>query len=394
MSRNAWVRLLAQAVLLVAAAALGGVLAVSLGGGGGGGGGGAVPTATLGERAPQTQAVSGTLPQPAEAGAAAATSPSLADVVADVRRSVVVITAVSSASHGRGGEGTGLVVDQHGHILTNYHVVEGADDLMVRFYDGTTAVARLLGADQDNDLAVLQVLLQPQQLVPVRFADSSAVREGDSVFAIGNPFSFGFTVTRGIVSGLGRESSSNSSGRAIRGVIQTDAAVNPGNSGGPLFNLRGEVVGVNNAIHNPTGQRVWVGVGFAIPSNTAQRYLPDMIAGREIRHPQLGLSGLTLDDVNAPKAGLSVTRGAYVTAVVAGSAAERAGLRAAAGTAAAGSLPPSGDVVVSVNGTAVTSMQQLARLIDEHNIGDQVTLAVVRGGQRLSLTATLLEWRR
>ncbi len=225
----------------------------------------------------------------------------LPELVERVMPSVVAISTVSGSGIRQAqGLGTGVVVDKDGHILTNYHVVEGARDVRVEFSDGTVAQGTVIGSDPGNDLAIVRVDLPEDALTPATFADSDQVRPGESVFAIGNPFSQKFTVTSGIISAIERDSAGNSlSGRPVRGMLQTDTAVNPGNSGGPLFNAAGQVVGINTSIENPTGQRVFVGVGFAVSSNTAQRFLPDMIAGNPITHPQLGVAGATLNEINA-----------------------------------------------------------------------------------------------
>jgi S1-C subfamily serine protease len=174
-------------------------------------------------------------------------------------------------------------------------------------------------------------------------------------------------------------------------MLQTDTAVNPGNSGGPLFNAVGEVVGINTSIENPTGQRVFVGVGFAVSSNTAQRFLPDMIAGNPITHPQLGVAGATLNEINAEQAGVDVERGVYITTVSPGSAADEAGLRPAEPLTGA-ELPPGGDVVTKIDGEEVSTIQELARRVDQYKVGDEVTLTVVRDGSEIEVTATLREW--
>jgi S1-C subfamily serine protease len=257
--------------------------------------------------------------------------------------------------------------------------------------------AQLLGVDPANDLAVLKASFQPQRLVPARIGDSDTVRPGETVFAIGSPFSFDSSVTQGIVSGIGRETSASSTGRAIRGVIQTDAAVNPGNSGGPLFNTAGEVIGITSAIYNnnqePDGSpsRVFVGIGLAIPINMAMRFLPQLIAGEEIVHAQLGIAGITLSALNAADAKVEIERGVYVTGVGADSAADRAGL-IPSDRNDGGFLFAGGDVITAIDGVEVTSIEELARIVDGHDVGDEVTLSVFRDGLMLELVATLLEW--
>lgn len=318
----------------------------------------------------------------------------LPTLVDRVSSSVVAISTVSGTGTRQAtGLGTGVVIDKDGHILTNNHVIDGARQVSVEFKDGTVIPGTVIGTDPGNDLAVVRVNLSGDQLKPAKLGDSDKVRPGESVFAIGNPFSEKFSVTSGIISATDRDSTGNTStGRPVRGMLQTDAAVNPGNSGGPLFNAAGEVIGINTSIENPTGQRVFVGVGFAVSSNTAKRFLPDMIAGKPITHPQLGVSGATLNEVNAQQVGIDVKKGVYITSVTSGSAADRAGLRAASGTASNGALATGGDVITKFDGKEVTTIEQLARLVDQYKVGEQVKLTVIRGGSQIELTATLQEW--
>ena len=374
-----WMRPAALGVLLVAAMAVGALIATRTGGDQ------PASTATAAETARATRAL------PVSNAAIA----NLPDLVDRVKPSVVTInTVVTNRTGQRQGQGlgTGIVVDKQGHILTNYHVVDGANQVSVKFADGTMVGGRVIGSDPGNDLAVVRVEVPANVLQPARFADSDGVRVGEPVFAIGNPFSLEFTVTSGIVSGLNRQSEGGITGRPVRGVIQTDAAVNPGNSGGPLFDVDGNVIGVNASIENPTGQRVFVGIGFAIASNTAQRFLPDMIAGRPVTHPQLGVAGVTLNAVNAREAGVQTEKGVYLTTVNPGGAAERAGLRAAAAASATGVLPPGGDIVVAIDGKPMGSIEQLAKTIDGYRVGDTVKLTVIRGGNQIEVAATLREW--
>jgi S1-C subfamily serine protease len=319
----------------------------------------------------------------------------LPDLVDRVRPSVVAINTVVNGRSGQPqgqGLGTGIVVDTQGHILTNFHVIDGAGQVSVEFADGTMVPGKVIGQDQGNDLAIVQVDVPANALTPAKFADSDGVRVGEPVFAIGNPFSLEFSVSSGIVSGLNRQSEGGITGRPVRGVIQTDAAVNPGNSGGPLFDADGNVIGVNAAIENPTGQRVFVGIGFAISSNTVQRFLPDMIAGRPITHPQLGVAGVTLNAINAKEAGVAAQKGVYITNVSTGGAAEAAGLKGAAPAAGAGVLPPGGDVIVAIDGKPMTTIEQLAKTVDGYNVGDAVKLTVIRAGKQMDVNATLKEW--
>ena len=415
MRRSNWINAIAMGVLIVASMTLGGVLAVNVGGDSEDAApraavatataprptAAATPSSTPAPTATATATVATTEPtatptaQPAATVEAATTSEpateqtaalsDLPDLVERVMPSIVQIRV------DRTGTGSGIVIDRSGHILTNRHVVEGATRLVVELRDGTTATAEVTGMDAGNDLAVIRASLPADSLTPAVFGDSGAVRVGEPVFAIGNPFGLGFTVTSGIISGLGRESDGEPGGHSIRGVLQTDAAVNPGNSGGPLFNASGEVVGINTALENPYGQRVFVGVGYAVPSNTAQRFIPRMIAGEEIEHPQLGIAGIALNALTAEDAGVEVERGVYVTHVVPDSAADRAGLIAASLDDGSG-LERGGDVITAIDGVEVQDVQELARIIDSHEVGDQVTLTVVRDGESITIEAVLQAW--
>ena len=212
----------------------------------------------------------------------ASSSPSAADIYATVRPSVVEIDVVATVSSGRFGQsqqvqgtGSGIVIDTNGDILTNNHVVEGARTIQVVFSDGATVSATVVGTDAANDLAVIKVDPSAHTLVAATLGDSSAVRIGDSVLALGNPFDLSGSLTQGIVSGLDRTDTEDNS-TTLRGLIQTDAPVNPGNSGGPLLNAQGEVIGINTLIENPTGQSVNVGVAFAVSINQVKSELASL----------------------------------------------------------------------------------------------------------------------
>ncbi len=420
MRRSTWINTIGMAVIIVASMTLGGLLAVNVAGDGESGAPAttvAVATATPAERpAPAATAPPAPTPSPAATstptavpptatptatarpsatpeaaptptlvGDPAVALPDLPDLVDRVMPSIVQIRV------GASGTGSGMVIDRDGHILTNRHVIVNATSIVVELPDGTTATAEVMGSDAGNDLAVIRAELPAEALTPATFGDSGAVRVGEPVFAIGNPFGLGFTVTSGIISGLGRESDGEPGGHRIRGVLQTDAAVNPGNSGGPLFNADGEVIGINTALENPYGQRVFVGVGYAVPSNTALRFIPALIAGEEIEHPQLGIAGVGLDVISAEDAGVDNERGVYVTHVVPDSAADAAGL-VAASTPDGSGLERGGDVITAIDGIEVNDVQELARIIDSHDVGDTVTLTVVRDGQSITVEATLRAW--
>lgn len=322
-----------------------------------------------------------------------------ADIYEKLRPAVVKIIETSSGQLPFGqqsqGEGSGIVLDQQGHILTNYHVAGNATSLEVEFANGTTSAAHLVGSDPGDDLAVILVD-NAQNLTPATLGDSGAVRVGESVLAIGDPFQLEGTLTAGIVSGLGRTFNPANSTRPILNMIQTDAPVNPGNSGGPLLDCQGKVIGIVTALENPTGQSVNVGVAFAVPSNTAQRFMSEMIAGKTISHPWLGIAGRDLTPALAAQVDVSVTSGVYVVVVSPSSPAEKAGLHPAFASEneaqQSTSTPSGGDVITKVDGQAVTGIQQLAAYLDTKRVGDSVELSLVRDGNTQSVHATLAEW--
>jgi S1-C subfamily serine protease len=315
------------------------------------------------------------------------------EIYEQVRPAVVQITASAGRS---GGTGTGVVIDESGHILTNNHVVDGARTIEVRFADGSTTSATLVGTDPASDLAVVQV--DPSEAPEsALIGDSDAMRPGDTVLAIGNPFNLEGTITQGIVSALDRTYATGGSTRPLRGMIQTDAAINPGNSGGPLLNCKGEVIGINTLLENPTGENVNVGVAFAVAINTAKNSLSDMVSGETVSHPWLGIAGVDVTPALAEELGLNTASGVYVTVVSSGSPAADAGLEGAfaSQSQAAGSedVPPGGDVILSVDGEEVSSIEELAGYLDrEKRPGESVELAVVRNGETLTLSAELADW--
>ena len=294
-----------------------------------------------------------------------------------VRDSVVRITPSTGSPLG-GGLGSGVVIDVDGYIITNYHVVEGADDVTVTFSDGTTADGRVAGTDPGNDIALVKVEAGLEQLEPAALGDSDALDIGSPVAAIGNPFGLDGTFTTGVISGLDRTLPASANDRPIRGLIQTDAAVNPGNSGGALFNLEGEVIGINTAIEtNGTGG--FVGVAYAVPINTPKRFLTQLTAGETVDHPRLGISGEALTDEQAAQAG--VEYGVAVAAVGNGSAADEAGL--------IGSADGTGDIIVAIDGRPVDSVARLFARLDDYRVGDVVRLSVLRDSRKVEVTATL-----
>jgi S1-C subfamily serine protease len=327
-----------------------------------------------------------------------------ADIYEEVRPSVVEIDVVGTntgvfGSQPFSGTGSGIVLDNDGHILTNNHVIAEAASISVKFDDGSTADATLSGADAANDLAVIKVDPSSHDLSPATLGDSGKLRVGDPVLALGNPFNLEGSLTQGIVSALDRAYAEGSGTRPIRGMIQTDAAVNPGNSGGPLLNCQGEVIGVNTLLDNPTGDSVNVGVAFAVAINTAKSELDELQGGQVVQHAWLGIAGEDVTQTLAENLDLGANEGVYVTFVTPNSPADDAGLQGAYAsenqvpTDRLEQPPAGGDVIVSVDGEDVTGINQLATYLDQnHKPGDSVELAVVRDGDPLTVTATLATW--
>ncbi len=300
------------------------------------------------------------------------------------------------------GQGSGFVYDAQGHIITNYHVIEGAKTVEVRFTSGFMAYGTVIGTDLDSDLAVVKVDAPAGELHPLPLGDSSSLKVGQTVIAIGNPFGLNSTMTVGIISALGR--TFNSIHETPEGdffsagdIIQTDAAINPGNSGGPLFNINGEVVGVNLAIisNNFTdfGQMTNSGIGFAVSVNIIKRVAPVLIATGKYDYPFLGVSSLpdenmSLSVVNA--LGLKSFTGAYIIEVTAGGPADKAGIKPGSQTTNIPGLLSGGDLVTAIDGRPVRTFDELlSYLITNKGPGDVVVLTVQRGDQTLDINVTL-----
>ncbi len=287
------------------------------------------------------------------------------------------------------GAGSGFVVDTQGNVVTNDHVVNDATSVRVVFNDGTSVSGKVVGQDPGDDLAVVKVDVAANRLHPLTIGDSSTVAIGEPVVAIGNPFDLHNTVTNGIVSALGRTRTAPN-GRSIANMIQTDAPVNPGNSGGPLLDDQGNVVGIVSQIESPV--RGSVGVGFAIPSSTLTRNLSTLEAGGKVHHAWLGISGEEITPDLARNLGLTVTSGVYVVSVAPGGPADSAGVHGAPGNAAGDQTPAGGDVITQVDGVDVHSVQDIGNDLDGKSPGDSVTLTVLRGGKSLTLTVQLGDW--
>jgi S1-C subfamily serine protease len=293
------------------------------------------------------------------------------------------------------GTGSGFVYDDAGHIVTNYHVIEGAEQIFVLLEDETSLEATVVGSDPSTDLAVLQVPADKLPARPLALADSDALRIGQFVVAVGNPFGLDRTLTFGVVSSLGRVIESPD-GRYIGEAIQTDAAINPGNSGGPLLDLQGRLIGVNSQIFSPSGANA--GIGFAIPVNTVKQVIPELIQFGYYRHPWLGMQFFELDAQRAKAlkdAGIDVPdQGLLVVDVTAGSPADKAGIRAGSKVMYWGNvrLPVDGDVITAINGKPITSYQDYIVYLEINTRpGDTVTVTYVRQGQPTDVTVTLGE---
>jgi S1-C subfamily serine protease len=286
--------------------------------------------------------------------------------------------------------GSGFVIDKAGHVVTNYHVVQGATTIQVSFSNNERYKAKVIGVDPSTDIAVLQVGVKARALTPLPLGNSDTVRVGDQVIAIGNPFGLDRSVTEGIVSALQRRIEAPNQ-LSIGHVIQTDAALNHGNSGGPLINAQGDVIGVNAQIETGGSGQGNVGIGFAIPINTVKSVVADLIKHGKVQHPFLGIEGKTLQPNIARLFHLPVTSGVLVASVRAGTGAAKAGLRAATTqvTVAGESWPAGGDVIVKADGRAVPTIERLIDLIATKKPGDTIKLEIVRGTGRTTLDVKL-----
>ncbi|MBA3943139.1 MAG: trypsin-like peptidase domain-containing protein [Herpetosiphonaceae bacterium] len=320
-----------------------------------------------------------------------------------------VVRIDTTTTTGRGGvlsgSGSGIVVDARGYILTNEHVVDGSQTVKVIFSTGTMVTGQVAGTDTGDDLAIVKVAL-PANTPVATLGNSDQTQVGDTAIAIGTPFGLDETVTQGIISAVHRDYQSGNS-PIQRNLLQTDAPINPGNSGGPLLNAQGEVIGINTMIESPI--RGSVGVGFAIPSNTAKNLIPQLETGAQLQRAWLGIQGMDLDATIAKAQGLSVQSGVLVTAVVPNGPAAQAGLQGSPDQSAQNSLPgaqgqngqdPSGnaqiptggDVITRVDSTTITNMKQLAGYVAGHKSGDTLTLTILRNGKEQQIKVTLQAW--
>jgi S1-C subfamily serine protease len=311
------------------------------------------------------------------------------DVYIRVGPAVVCVTASQQF-----GEciGSGFVLDREGHIVTNNHVAEASEELLVTLADEHTVPAAVLGTDPGSDLAVLQIDVPPEELTVAELGESSTLQVGQRAIAIGNPFGLERTVTTGIISSLGRTLPRDDSNYQLAEVIQTDAAINPGNSGGPLLDSHGRVIGVNTAIRSTTG--VNSGVGFAIPVGIVKRVVPELIAHGRYRHTWLGVTGRTISPEMVEAANLPAEVGVLVFEVEVDSPAEKAGLRGGQQQITVSGVPMliGGDIVVAIDEVEVRDFDDVVNFLASHTIvGDVVTLTVVREREEITVGVTLEE---
>jgi S1-C subfamily serine protease len=312
------------------------------------------------------------------------------DVFSKFSRSVVHITSLETrrdrmtldVAEIPQGTGSGFVWDQQGHVVTNYHVVQMGNAASVTLNDNSTYPATIVGVAPDKDIAVLHIDAPPQKLLPLPLGQSATLKVGQKVLAIGNPFGLDQTLTTGVVSGLGREIKSITQ-RPIFDVIQTDASINPGNSGGPLLDSSGRLIGINTAIYSPSGANA--GIGFAVPVDTVNTIVPQLLKYGKVKRPALGI--VPLRDATALQNGID---GVVIARVVPGGAADQAGLTGVIQDVDGTRV---GDVIVKIGDVEVHTSSDLFRALDAHNVGDVVDVTVASRGQRRTVKVTLQDVR-
>ncbi|MBL7198779.1 MAG: trypsin-like peptidase domain-containing protein [Anaerolineae bacterium] len=307
---------------------------------------------------------------------------------------VVYIQVIDREDEEGGGSASGVVYDREGHIVTNAHVIEGADAIQVYFSDDTVAEAEILGTDADADLAVIKVDVPSEILVPLEMGTSAHLEVGQLAIAIGNPYGYERTLTVGHISALGRVLRQES-GFSIAEVIQTDAAINPGNSGGPLLDSSGRVIGVNSYYRpsNPIGGSV--GIGFAVPVDEVQQVVPDLISYGRYRHPWLGIRGYALGPEMVRALALSVEQGALVAEVIEGGPSAGAGLRGGTEKVEVPGypepIPARGDIIVAIDDRPVHDMDDIITHLQRTRVGQTVALTIIRDGEQITLPVELGE---
>lgn len=364
--------------VLLAAAVLGGGVAVAAVG-------------LLGGLGGDTTLVTETVQAPRASTVTAGSTMSVNEIYERSAPGVVQINATSdSASTGQQALGSGFVIDKAGHIVTNYHVVQGADEVTVGFSNQDTVKAEIVGTDPSTDIAVLRVETSANALRPLPLGDSDKLVVGDEVVAIGNPFGLDRTATSGIVSALQRLITAPNR-FTIDHVIQTDAPINRGNSGGPLIDAYGKVIGVNTQIETGGAASGNVGIGFAVPSNTVKDVVAQILRTGRVDHAYLGISGNTLTKDLAQTYNLPVESGVIVEKVTKGSGAEKAGLESGETqvVVAGETYVLGGDIIVSAGGRPIASIEQLRDVVSAHKPGDKIEIVVYNDSKKTSVTVTL-----
>ena len=317
---------------------------------------------------------------------------SLIEIFEQTEESVVQVNVrTTDGRNNPGNMGSGFVYSEDGYIITNNHVVDDAGIVNITFLDGESYTAKIIGTDPDLDLAVLKVEMESRYIQPIPIGDSSQLKVGEQITAIGNPFGLSGSMTSGIISQMGRLLPQDS-GYSIPDVIQTDAAINPGNSGGPLLNMKGEVVGINTAIQSATGE--FTGVGFAVPSNTVKKVIPVLIRDGIFHHPWMGISGSDVDPELAKVRGLASSKGFLVATVIEGSPAEEAGLLGVTDTKEIDGreYPLDGDIIIKIDDVVVKKISDiLIHLQREKSVGDEMIMTINRDGAIIEATLVLGE---
>jgi S1-C subfamily serine protease len=317
---------------------------------------------------------------------------SLIEIFEKTEESVVQVNVrTADGTSNPGNMGSGFVYSEDGYIITNNHVVDSGGIVTITFLDGEAYTAKIIGTDPDLDLAVLKVEMGSTYLQPIPIGDSSQLKVGEQITAIGNPFGLSGSMTSGIVSQMGRLLPQDS-GYSIPDVIQTDAAINPGNSGGPLLNMKGEVVGINTAIQSATGE--FTGVGFAVPSNTVKKVVPVLIKDGIFHHPWMGISGSDVDPELAKFRGLNSSKGFLIATVIEGSPADDAGLLGITDTKEIDGreYPLDGDIIVKIDDKVVRKISDiLIHLQREKSVGDELIMTINRDGAIIEATLVLGE---
>jgi S1-C subfamily serine protease len=290
------------------------------------------------------------------------------------------------------GQGSGFIIDREGHILTNYHVIDGARQIDVTLHNRKKYRATIVGTDRSHDLAIIQI--KAPDLSAMTMGDSRNLQVGQKVYAIGNPFGLSGTLTSGIVSSIRQVQEPD--GVTIDEAIQTDAAINPGNSGGPLLNSHGEVIGINTMIAGNPGVNQSAGIGFAIPVNTAKAVLNDLLTLGRVRRPALGVVTIPISPDIADELGLAADYGLLIVQVLPGGAAARSGLKGGAERAYLGNIPITigGDLIIGIDDQDVQDQQELARIMNSHRAGDTVKVTIYRGKRKMDVPVTLGEARQ